>query len=72
MTYSPCILIHNPLAYQLAFHKEKIHKCLLEILTNHHAIITKIKLSYISYAPHLQISLVVGSSISTARTTVQN
>jgi len=32
VTYSPCILIHNPLAFQLAFHKEKIHKCLLEIL----------------------------------------
>ena len=29
---SPCILIHNPLAFQLAFHKEKIDECLLEIL----------------------------------------
>ena len=26
------IKIHNPLAFKVAFHKEKIHKCLLEIL----------------------------------------
>ena len=32
MTYSPCMLIHNPLAFQLAFQKEKNRKCLLEIL----------------------------------------
>ena len=66
MTYSPCILIHNPLAFQLAFHKEKIHKCLLEILN------TKIKLSCVSFAPHSRIFLVVGSSNSTAKTTVRN
>ena len=62
----PCILIHNPLAFQLAFHKEKIHKCFLEILN------TKIKLSCVSFAPHSRIFLVVGSLISTARTTVRN
>ena len=70
MTYPPCILIHNPLAFQLAVHKEKIHKCLSEI--KHDAIITKIKLSSVSFAPHSRIFLVTGSSISTARTTVRN
>ena len=38
----------------------------------HDAIITKIKLSSVSFAPHSRIFLVVGSSISTARTTVRN
>ena len=28
MTYSPCILIHNPLAFKLAVHEEQIYKCL--------------------------------------------
>ena len=38
----------------------------------HDAVITKIKLSSVSFAPHSRIFLVVGSSISTARTTVRN
>ena len=25
MTYPPCILIHNPLAFKLAFHEEQIY-----------------------------------------------
>ena len=28
MTYLPCILTHNPLAFKLAFHEEKMYKCL--------------------------------------------
>ena len=44
----------------------QIHKCFLEILN------TKIKLSCVSFAPHSRIFLVVGSLISTARTTVRN
>ena len=38
----------------------------------HNTIIPKIKLSWVSFAPHSRIFLVVGSSISTARTTVWN
>ena len=38
----------------------------------HDATITKIKLSCVSFAPHSRIFLVVGSSISTARTTLRN
>ena len=38
----------------------------------HDTIITKIKVSCVSFAPHSRIFLVVGSSISTARTTVRN
>ena len=38
----------------------------------HDAISTKIKLSCVSSAPHSRIFWVVGSSISTARTTVRN
>ena len=38
----------------------------------HDPIIPKIKLSCVSFAPHSRIFLVVGSSISTARTTVRN
>ena len=46
MTYPPCILIHNPLPFQLAFHKD--------------GIITKIiKLSCVSFAPYSRIFLVV-------------
>ena len=39
MTYSPCILIHNPLAFQLAFRGN----------IKHDAIITKIELSCVSF-----------------------
>ena len=38
----------------------------------HDTIITKIKVSCVSFAPHSRIFLVAGSSISTARTTVRN
>ena len=38
----------------------------------HDTIITKIKVNCVSFAPHSRIFLVVGSSISTARTTVRN
>ena len=38
----------------------------------HDTIISKIKLSCVSFAPHSRIFLVVGSSPSTARTTVWN
>ena len=75
MTYPPCILIHNPLAFQLAVHKEKLRKNSQMFIGNikqDAKIITKIKLSSVSFAPHSRIFLVVGSSISTARTTVRN
>ena len=74
MTYPLCILIRNPLAFQLAVHKDKLRKNSQMFIGNikHDAIITKIKLSSVSFAPHSRIFLVVGSSISTARTTVRN
>ena len=60
----PCIVIHNPLAFQLAVHKEKLRKNSQMFIGNikHDAIITKIKLSSVSFAPHSRIFLVVGSS----------
>ena len=67
MTYSPCILIHNPLAFQLGKNSQIFIGNI-----KHDAIITKIKPSCVSLAPHSRIFLVVGSSISTAKTTLRN
>ena len=33
LTYPPCILIHNPLAFKLAVHEEQIYKCLFGNIT---------------------------------------
>ena len=43
MTYPPCILIHNPLAFKLAAHEEQIYKCLFGNI-KYDATITKIEL----------------------------
>ena len=44
MTYPPCILIHNPLAFKLAFHDEQIYKCLFGNI-KYDATISKIELN---------------------------
>ena len=48
MTYPPCILIHNPLAFKLAFHKEQIYKCLCRNI-KYDATISKIELSSVLF-----------------------
>ena len=48
MTYPPCLLIHNPLAFKLAFHKEQIYECLFGNI-KYDATISKIELSSFLY-----------------------
>ena len=48
MTYPPCILIHNPLAFKLAVHEEQIYKCLFGNI-KYDATITKIELSSVFF-----------------------
>ena len=46
MTYPPCVLTHNPLAFKLAFHKEQIYKCLFGNVKCD-ATISKIELNFL-------------------------
>ena len=48
MTFPPCILIHSPLAFKLAFHEEQIYKCLFGN-TKYDATISKIELSSVFF-----------------------
>ena len=49
MTYTPCILTHNSLAFKLAVHEEQIYKCLFVGNIKYHATITKIELSSVFF-----------------------
>ena len=53
MTYPPCILIHNPLAFKLAAHEEQIYKCLFGNI-KYDATITKIELSSVFSVAHIR------------------
>ena len=48
MTYPPCILTHNPLAFKLAFYEEQIYKCLFGNIKND-ATTFKIELSSVFF-----------------------
>ena len=43
MTYPPCILIHNPLVFKLAFHEEQIYKCLFGNITGKLTMVTNLR-----------------------------
>ena len=48
MTYLPCILMPNPLAFKLAFHEEQIYRCLFGNI-KYDATISKIELSSVFF-----------------------
>ena len=48
VTYPTCILMHNPLAFKLAFHEEQIYKYLVGNI-KYDATISKIELSSVFF-----------------------